>query len=44
MIHVYQWDDVLARLTLIHIPVRCRVEAQEAEDNEFKEEVRQGFV
>lgn len=34
-----QWDNVLAQLILLHIPLRCRVKALYVDDDKFKEEV-----
>ena len=34
-----QQNNVFAWLTLLHMPVRCRVEAQDADKDEYKEEV-----
>ena len=44
VIPVDWWDDVMAWLTLLHIPMRCRVESQDAEVDEFEEEVSRGYV
>lgn len=34
-----QQNNVFAWLTLLHMPVRCRVEVQDADKDEYKEEV-----
>ena len=39
-----QRDNVLAQLTLLHMLVRCRVEALYSDDDELEEEVSHGRV